>query len=198
MAGHTTLVKELREKTGAGILDCQKALVENSNDIEKAIEHLRQKGLASAHKKARRETREGIVTAYVHSGNRIGVLVEVNCETDFVARNEEFQAFVKDLALQVAASSPSFVNREDVPDAVIEKEKAIYQAQAKEMAKPESAWPKIVEGKLEKFYQESCLLEQAFIRDASVTIKDLLADKITRIGENIRIRRFTRYQLGQE
>jgi len=198
MAGHTTLVKELREKTGAGILDCQKALVENSNDIEKAIEHLRQKGLASAHKKAGRETREGIVTAYVHSGNRIGVLVEVNCETDFVARNEEFQAFVKDLALQVAASSPSFVNREDVPDAVIEKEKAIYQAQAKEMAKPESAWPKIVEGKLEKFYQESCLLEQAFIRDASVTIKDLLADKITRIGENIRIRRFTRYQLGQE
>ncbi len=198
MAGHTTLVKELREKTGAGILDCQKALVENSNDVEKAIEHLRQKGLASAHKKAGRETREGIVTAYVHSGNRIGVLVEVNCETDFVARNEEFQAFVKDLALQVAASSPSFVNREDVPDAVIEKEKAIYQAQAKEMAKPESAWPKIVEGKLEKFYQESCLLEQAFIRDASVTIKDLLADKITRIGENIRIRRFTRYQLGQE
>ncbi|MCH7567070.1 MAG: translation elongation factor Ts [Nitrospirae bacterium] len=198
MAGHTTLVKELREKTGAGILDCQKALVENSNDIEKAIEHLRQKGLASAHKKAGRETREGIVTAYVHSGNRIGVLVEVNCETDFVARNEEFQAFVKDLALQVAASSPSFVNREDVPDAVIEKEKAIYQAQAKEMAKPESAWPKIVEGKLEKFYQESCLLEQAFIRDASVTIKDLLAEKITRIGENIRIRRFTRYQLGQE
>ena len=198
MAGHTTLVKELREKTGAGILDCQKALVENSNDVEKAIEHLRQKGLASAHKKAGRETREGIVTAYVHSGNRIGVLVEVNCETDFVARNEEFQAFVKDLALQVAASSPSFVNREDVPDAVIEKEKAIYQAQAKEMAKPESAWPKIVEGKLEKFYQESCLLEQAFIRDASVTIKDLLAEKITRIGENIRIRRFTRYQLGQE
>ena len=198
MAGHTTLVKELREKTGAGILDCQKALVENSNDVEKAIEHLRQKGLASAHKKAGRETHEGIVTAYVHSGNRIGVLVEVNCETDFVARNEEFQAFVKDLALQVAASSPSFVNREDVPDAVIEKEKAIYQAQAKEMAKPESAWPKIVEGKLEKFYQESCLLEQAFIRDASVTIKDLLADKITRIGENIRIRRFTRYQLGQE
>ncbi|MEC4668929.1 MAG: translation elongation factor Ts [Nitrospirota bacterium] len=198
MAGHTTLVKELRAKTGAGILDCQKALVENSNDIEKAIEHLRQKGLASAHKKAGRETREGIVTAYVHSGNRIGVLVEVNCETDFVARNEEFQAFVKDLALQVAASSPSFVNREDVPDAVIEKEKAIYQAQAKEMAKPESAWPKIVEGKLEKFYQESCLLEQAFIRDASVTIKDLLAEKITRIGENIRIRRFTRYQLGQE
>ena len=198
MAGHTTLVKELREKTGAGILDCQKALVENSNDVEKAIEHLRQKGLPSAHKKAGRETREGIVTAYVHSGNRIGVLVEVNCETDFVARNEEFQAFVKDLALQVAASSPSFVNREDVPDAVIEKEKAIYQAQAKEMAKPESAWPKIVEGKLEKFYQESCLLEQAFIRDASVTIKDLLADKITRIGENFRIRRFTRYQLGQE
>jgi len=198
MAGNTTLVKELREKTGAGILDCQKALVEAGNDIEKAIEHLRQKGLAAAQKKAGRETNEGLIASYVHPGNRIGVLVEVNCETDFVARNEEFQSFVKDIALQVAASSPSFVKREDVPAGLVEKERSIYQAQAKEMGKPAAAWPKIIEGKLEKFYQESCLLEQVFIKDPTLTIKDLLAQKIAKIGENITIRRFTRYQLGQE
>jgi len=198
MAGNTTLVKELREKTGAGILDCQKALVESGNDIEKAIEHFRQKGLAAAQKKAGRETNEGLIAAYVHPGNRIGVLVEVNCETDFVARNEEFQSFIKDIALQVAASSPSFVKREDIPARLLEKEQSIYQAQAKEMGKPAAAWPKIIEGKLEKFYQESCLLEQVFIKDPTVTIKDLLAQKIAKIGENITIRRFTRYQLGQE
>ena len=197
MAGNTTLVKELREKTGAGILDCQKALQESANDIDKAIDYLRQKGLAAAQKKAGRETNEGTISAYIHSGNRIGVLVEVNCETDFVARNEEFQTFVKDLALQIAASNPSFVKREDVPSELIEKEKKIYLAQAKEMGKPETAWPKIVEGKLEKFYQESCLLEQAFIKDPGVSIKDLVAQKIAKIGENISIRRFTRYQLGQ-
>ncbi|MBI4400347.1 MAG: translation elongation factor Ts [Nitrospirae bacterium] len=198
MAANSTLVKELREKTGAGILDCQKALVESGNDLAKAIEHLRQKGLAAAQKKAGRETNEGIIAAYVHPGSRIGVLLEVNCETDFVARNEEFQAFVKDLALQIAASSPSFVKREDIPAALIEKEKAIYLAQAKEMGKPEPAWAKIVEGKLQKFYEEGCLLEQVFIKDPTVTIKDLLAQKIAKIGENITIRRFTRYQLGLE
>lgn len=198
MAGNATLVKELREKTGAGILDCQKALVESGDDIEKAIEHLRQKGLAAAQKKAGRETNEGIISSYIHPGSRIGVLLEVNCETDFVARNEEFQAFVRDLALQVAASNPSFVKREDIPAALIEKEKHIYLAQAKEMGKPEPAWAKIVDGKLEKFYQESCLLEQAFIKDPTVTIKDLLAQKIAKIGENMAIRRFTRYQLGHE
>ena len=197
MAGQSTLVKELREKTGAGILDCQKALQESANDIDKAIDYLRQTGLAAAQKKAGRETNEGTISAYIHSGNRIGVLVEVNCETDFVARNEEFQTFVKDLALQIAASNPSFVKREDVPSELIEKEKKIYLAQAKEMGKPEPAWPKIVEGKLEKFYQESCLLEQAFIKDPGVSIKDLVAQKIAKIGENISIRRFTRYQLGQ-
>lgn len=198
MAANTMLVKELREKTGAGILDCQHALAETGNDLEKAIEHLRQKGLAVAQKKAGRETNEGLVAAYIHPGNRIGVLVEVNCETDFVARNEEFQAFVKDIALQIAASSPSYIRREDVPEHVIEKEKSIYMAQAKEMGKPEPAWPKIVEGKLEKFYQENCLLEQTFIKDPTITIKDLLTQKIAKIGENINIRRFTRYQLGQE
>jgi len=197
MAGQSTLVKELREKTGAGILDCQKALQESAYNIDKAIDYLRQKGLAAAQKKAGRETNEGTISAYIHPGNRIGVLVEVNCETDFVARNEEFQAFVKDLALQIAASSPSYVKREDVPPDLIEKEKKIYLAQAKEMGKPEGAWPKIVEGKLEKFYQESCLLEQAFIKDPAVSIKDLVAQKIAKIGENINIRRFTRYQLGQ-
>ena len=198
MAGNSMLVKELREKTGAGILDCQHALSETGNDIEKAIEHLRQKGLAAAQKKSGRETNEGTIAAYIHPGNRIGVLVEVNCETDFVARNEEFQGFVKDLALQIAASNPSFVRREDVPADLLEKEKSIYLAQAKEMGKPEPAWAKIVQGKLEKFYQESCLLEQVFIKDPTVTIKDLIAQKIAKIGENIGVRRFTRYQLGQD
>ena len=198
MASNSTLVKALREKTGAGILDCQKALTETGNDIEKAVEHLRQKGLAAAQKKAGRETNEGLVEAYIHPGSRIGVLLEVNCETDFVARNDEFKAFVKDLCLQIAASSPAFVKREDIPASLIEKEKAIYLAQAKEMGKPEPAWGKIVEGKIEKFYQESCLLEQAFIKDPSVSIKDLVAQKVAKIGENISVRRFTRYQLGQE
>ena len=197
MAGQSTLVKELREKTGAGILDCQKALTESGNDIEKAVDYLRQKGLAAAQKKAGRETNQGIIHAYIHAGGKIGVLIEVNCETDFVARNEEFKAFVNDLALQVAASSPSHVRREDIPAGVIDKEKSIYQAQAQEMGKPPAAWPKIVEGKLEKFYQESCLLEQSFIKDPAITIKDLLAQKIAKIGENMNVRRFTRYQLGQ-
>lgn len=198
MAGNSTLVKELRDKTGAGVLDCQKALVESGNDIEKAIEHLRQKGLAAAQKKAGRETNEGTVAAYIHPGSRIGVLVEVNCETDFVARNDEFQAFVKDIALQIAASSPSFIRRQDIPAQLLEKETSIYLAQAKEMGKPEPAWPKIVQGKLEKFYQESCLLEQVFIKDPTVTITDYVAQKIAKLGENITVRRFTRYQLGQE
>ncbi len=197
MAGVSTLVKELREKTGAGILDCQKALSETGNDVEKAIDYLRQKGLAAAQKKAGRETNQGLIHAYIHGGGKIGVLIEVNCETDFVARNEEFKAFVNDLALQIAASDPWYVRREDVPADVIEKEKSIYEAQAKEMGKPQAAWAKIVEGKLEKFYQQRCLLEQEFIKDPTVTIKDLLAQKIAKIGENMNIRRFTRYQLGQ-
>ena len=189
MAANTTLVKEL--------LDCQKALRESGDAVDKAIDYLRQKGLAAAEKKAGRETNQGVIGAYIHSGNRIGVLIEVNCETDFVARNDEFQALVKDLSLQVAASRPLFVKREDVPPEVIEKEKTIYQAHAKELGKPEPAWPKIVQGKLEKFFEENCLLEQPFIRETSVTVKDLLAQKIAKIGENITVRRFTRYELGQ-
>ncbi len=197
MAGVSTLVKELREKTGAGILDCQKALTETGNDVEKAIDYLRQKGLAAAQKKAGRETNQGLIHAYIHGGGKIGVLIEVNCETDFVARNEEFKAFVNDLALQIAATDPWYIRREDVPADIIEKEKSIYEAQAKETGKPQTAWAKIVEGKLEKFYQQRCLLEQEFIKDPTVTIKDLLAQKIAKIGENMNIRRFTRYQLGQ-
>ena len=197
MAGSSQLVKELREKTGAGILDCQKALNENGDSIDKAIDYLRQKGLAAAQKKAGRETNQGLIHAYIHMGGKIGVLIEVNCETDFVARNEEFKSFVNDLALQVAAAKPSYVRREDIPASVVDKERSIYEAQAKEMGKPSAAWPKIIEGKLEKFYQESCLTEQAFIKDPAVTIKELVAQKIAKIGENMNIRRFTRYQLGE-
>jgi elongation factor Ts len=197
MAGASQLVKELREKTGAGILDCQKALQESGDDIEKAIDYLRQKGLAAAQKKSGRETNQGLIHAYIHMGGKIGVLIEVNCETDFVARNEEFKAFVNDLALQVAAAKPSYVKREDIPKEVVDKERAIYEGQAKEMGKPPAAWPKIVDGKLEKFYQENCLMEQAFIKDPAVMVKDLLAQKIAKIGENMNIRRFTRYQLGE-
>ncbi|MCS6320171.1 MAG: translation elongation factor Ts [Nitrospira sp.] len=197
MASLSELVKELREKTGAGILDCQKALTENGNSIDKAIDYLRQKGLAAAQKKAGRETNQGLIHAYIHAGGKIGVLIEVNCETDFVARNEQFKAFVNDLALQVAAASPSYVRREEIAADVVAKERSIYEEQAKELGKPPAAWPKIIEGKLEKFYQENCLLEQAFIKDPSVVIKDLLAQQIAKIGENMNIRRFTRFQLGQ-
>ncbi len=197
MAGSSQLVKELREKTGAGILDCQKALAENGDSIDKAIDYLRHKGLAAAQKKAGRETNQGLIHAYIHMGGKIGVLIEVNCETDFVARNEEFKSFVNDLALQVAAAKPTYVRREDIPAEVVDKERSIYEGQAKEMGKPPAAWPKIVEGKLEKFYQESCLIEQAFIKDPAVTIKELVSQKIAKIGENMNIRRFTRYQLGE-
>lgn len=197
MAGSSQLVKELREKTGAGILDCQKALVENGNDIEKSIDYLRQKGLAAAAKKSGRETNQGLIHSYIHMGGKIGVLIEVNCETDFVARNDEFKAFVNDLALQVAAAKPLYVKREDIPKDLLDKERAIYEAQAKEMGKPPAAWPKIVDGKLEKFFQENCLLEQSFIKDPAVIIKDFLAQKIAKIGENMNVRRFTRYQLGE-
>lgn len=198
MSSMGTLVKELRGKTGAGILDCQNALKETDSDIEKAIDLLRQRGLAAAQKKAGRETKEGVVSSYIHAGSKIGVLVEVNCETDFVARNEEFQELVKDVALQIAAANPSYVKREQVPSEQVEREKAIYLGQAKELGKPEAAIDKIVQGKLEKFYQENCLLEQSFIKDPNVSITEILTQKIAKLGENISIARFTRYQLGQE
>ena len=198
MSSMGTLVKELRGKTGAGILDCQNALKETGSDIEKAIDLLRERGLAAAQKKAGRESKEGVVSCYIHGGSKIGVLVEVNCETDFVARNEEFQELVKDVALQIAAANPSCVKREQVPSEQVEREKAIYLAQAKELGKPEAAIDKIVQGKLEKFYQENCLLEQSFIKDPNVSITEILTQKIAKLGENISIARFTRYQLGQE
>jgi len=198
MSSLSALVKELRGKTGAGILDCQKALQDTGNDVEKAIDLLRQKGLAAAQKKVGRETKEGIISSYIHSGSKIGILIEVNCETDFVARNEEFQAFVKEVALQIAASHPLYVKREDIPEDVIEREKNIYLAQMKESGKPESAWEKIIKGKLEKYYQDQCLLEQAFIKDPTISIQDLLSQKVAKLGENITISRFTRYQLGQD
>jgi elongation factor Ts len=198
MAGDSTLVKELRQKTGAGIMDCKQALVENGDDLPKAIDWLRQKGLAAAGKKAGRATNEGVIASYIHPGGKVGVLVEVNCETDFVARNDEFQSLVRDLTLQIAASKPVYVRREDVPQEIMDKEMQIYRGQAKEMGKPQAAWEKIASGKLEKFYQDSCLLEQPFVKDPSVKIADLLNQKIAKIGENISVRRFTRYQLGEE
>jgi elongation factor Ts len=194
----SALVKELRAKTGAGILDCQGALKETNSDIEKAIDLLRQKGLAAAAKKAGRETKEGVISSYIHAGSKIGVLVEINCETDFVARNDEFQSLVKDVALQIAAANPTYVLREEVPAEQIEREKAVYIGQAKELGKPEATWEKIVQGKLEKYFQEQCLLEQSFIKDPNITIKEILTQKISKLGENISIARFTRYQLGQE
>ncbi len=198
MSSMSVSVKELRAKTGAGILDCQNALKETNLDIEKAIDLLRQKGLAAAQKKAGRETKEGLVSSYIHAGSKIGVLVEINCETDFVARTEEFQGLIKGVALQIAATNPTYIQREDVPADKIEREKAVYLGQAKEMGKPEAAWGKIVQGKLDKFYQEQCLLEQSFIKDPNITIKEILTGKIAKLGENISIARFTRYQLGQE
>jgi elongation factor Ts len=199
MAGDSGLVKDLRQKTGAGIMDCKQALVESDDDVDKAIDWLRQKGLASAGKKMGRATNEGVIASYIHAGSKVGVLVEVNCETDFVARNDEFKALVKDILLQIAANKDTvYVRREDVPQAVAEKELQIYRGQAKELGKPQTAWEKIAAGKLEKFYQDTCLVEQPFIKDPSLKIADILTQKIAKIGENISVRRFTRYQLGEQ
>lgn len=191
------MVKQLRERTGAGMMDCKKALTESDGDIEKAIEYLREKGLAAAAKKAGRIAAEGIVDAYIHGNGRIGVLVEVNIETDFAAMNEEFKAFVKDVAMQIAAAKPEYVRREDVPAAVLEKEKEILRAQALNEGKPEKIVERMVEGRIEKFYKESCLLEQPWIKNPDITISDLLTEKVSRIGENINIRRFVRYERGE-
>ncbi|NLN06046.1 MAG: translation elongation factor Ts [Firmicutes bacterium] len=192
-----SLVKELREKTGAGMMDCKKALAEAGGDIDKAVEILREKGLAAAAKKAGRIAAEGIVDSYIHMGGRIGVLVEVNCETDFVARTDEFRTFVRDIAMQVAASNPQYISREDVPQEILEKEREILRVQAVNEGKPEKVIDKIVDGRLEKFFAENCLLEQPFIRDTDITVKELLQEKIAKIGENISIRRFVRYEMGE-
>jgi elongation factor Ts len=191
------LIKDLRQRTGAGVVDCKVALHEAQGDMDKAIEHLRRKGLATAAKKAGRIATDGLVSSYIHAGGKIGVLVEVNCETDFVAKTEDFQSFVKNMAMQIAAANPQYVRREEVSQAVLDKEKEIYRAQALESKKPEKVIDKIVEGKLERFYSEVCLLEQTYVKDGELTIKDVLDALIAKIGENIQIRRFARFQLGE-
>ncbi len=189
------LVKQLREKTNAGMMDCKRALTESGGDMEKAEASLRTKGIASAGKKASRATKEGIVASYIHLQGKVGVLVEVNCETDFVAKNEGFRAFVKDITLHIAAAHPTCVTREEVPADLILKEKAIYEGQV--TGKPEAVQAKIVAGKLDKFYTTVCLMEQAFIKNPDQTIKEFVASKISELGENIVIRRFTRYAVGE-
>jgi len=189
------VVKQLREKTNAGFMDCKRALTESGGDLEKAEAILRTKGIASAGKKASRVTKEGIVASYIHLQGKVGVLVEVNCETDFVARNENFRGFVKDITLHIAAAHPLYVSRDQVPSQIVEAERAIYEAQVKD--KPANVLGKIVEGKLDKFYSTVCLLEQAFIKNPDQTIKELLNAKIAELGENIVIRRFTRYLVGE-
>jgi len=189
------VVKQLREKTNAGFMDCKRALTESGGDLEKAEAILRTKGIASAGKKASRATKEGIVASYIHLQGKVGVLVEVNCETDFVARNENFRGFVKDITLHIAAAHPLYVSRDQVPSQIVEAERAIYEAQVKD--KPANVLGKIVEGKLDKFYSTVCLLEQAFIKNPDQTIKELVNAKIAELGENIVIRRFTRYLVGE-
>ncbi len=190
-------VKELREKTGAGIMDCKKALAESKGDIEKSINYLREKGLAAAQKKAGRVASEGLVYSYIHGGGKVGVLIEVNCETDFVAKTEGFASLVKDIAMHIAAMNPQYVSRNDVPADVIERERQIYSAQAKESGKPQNVIDKMVEGKIDKFYKEVCLLEQPFVKNPDVTIEKLVLDAIVKIGENVSIRRFVRYKIGE-
>ncbi|MBD3377770.1 translation elongation factor Ts [candidate division KSB1 bacterium] len=190
-------VKELREKTGAGMMDCKKALQESNGDVEKATEYLRKKGLQKAEKKVGRQTKDGLIKAYIHPGSRLGVLVEINCETDFVARTDEFQNFANDIAMQVAAAKPLAVSREDLPADLVSKEEDIYKAQAKESGRPENVLERIAQGKMEKFYQESCLLEQSFVKDPNKTIQDLLNEMIAKLGENMSIRRFVRFELGE-
>jgi len=192
-----SLVKELRNRTGAGMMDCKKALVDAEGDLDKAITLLREKGLSAAVKKSGRVTSEGLVDAYIHMGGKIGVLVEVNCETDFVAKNEEFKLFVKDISMQIAAANPQYISRDEVPREVIDKEAEIFRSQAIQEGKPEKVMDRIIEGKVEKFYEDICLLEQPFIRDNDIKVSELLKETIAKLGENITIRRFTRYEMGE-
>jgi elongation factor Ts len=190
-------VKELREKTGAGMMDCKKALAECRGDLDKAVDYLRQKGLAAAAKKASRTATDGAVGAYVHPGGKIGVLLELNCETDFVARTAEFQNLLKDIAMQIAAANPRYIRSEEVPSGDLQKEREIYRRQALETGKPEKVIEKIVDGKIDRFYSEVCLLEQSFIKNPERKVADILTEAVARLGENIQIKRFSRYQLGE-
>jgi len=191
------LVKDLSHRTGAGIVDCKNALQESRGDLDAAIDYLRRKGLAAAAKKAGRIAAEGLISSYIHAGGRMGVLVEINCETDFVAKTEEFQSFVKNIAMHIAAANPQYIKREDVPPRVLEKEREIYRSQALESGKPAKVIDKITDGKLERFYSEACLLEQMYIKDSDLTVRELLDAMIAKVGENITIRRFARFQLGE-
>jgi elongation factor Ts len=191
------LVKDLREKTGAGMMDCKNALVEAKGDTEQAIVILRKKGLASAQKKAARVAAEGMIGHYIHAGGKLGVLVEVNCETDFAARSDEFQSLVKDVAMHIAAQNPLYVKREDVPGEVLEKEKEIYKDQAHAAGKPANIVDKIAEGKLESYYEMACLYDQKFVKDPNMTVKDLINNLVAKIGENIQVRRFARFKTGE-
>ncbi len=193
----TDLIKQLRAQTGAGILDCRKALEATGGDLEAAVAYLREKGLAAAAKRASREANEGLIETYTHPGSRVGVIVEVNCETDFVARTPEFRTLAHDLALHIAAMAPRYVSREEIPEEVIAREKESYRAQALREGKPEHVIERIVEGRLKKFYEEVCLLEQSFIKDDDLKVGDLITNKIAQLGENIVVRRFTRYELGE-
>ena len=192
------LVKTLRDKTQAGIMDCKEALKQAEGDMDKAVEHLRKKGLATAQKRAGRATSQGQIGSYIHAGGKMGVMVEVNCETDFVGRTDQFNEFVHNIAMHIAAANPVCVRREEVPSEVVEKEKEIYRAQAKETGKPDKVIEKIVEGKLEKFYKDSCLVEQAYVKNPDITITDYLNDTVAQTGESITIRRFARFVLGDE
>ncbi|MGH7770839.1 MAG: translation elongation factor Ts [Candidatus Binatia bacterium] len=197
MEVNASSIKELREKTGAGIMDCKKALAESGGNLEKAVDYLRQKGLAAAAKKLGRVAAEGLVGAYIHAGGKIGVLVELNCETDSAARTAEFQTLLKDLAMQIAAANPRYVRPEDVPVEELAREREIYRHQALDSGKPEKVVDKIVEGKMERFYSEVCLLEQAFIKDPDRKVGELIQETVARLGENIQVRRFERYHLGE-
>jgi elongation factor Ts len=192
-----TLVKQLREKTGAGMMDCKQALLECDADMDNAVDFLRKKGLATAQKRAGRAMTEGTIQSYIHMGGKLGVMVEVNCETDFVAKNEDFINFARNIAMHIAASNPLGIRAEDVPEDVISREKEIYQAQALEMGKPEKVVPKIVEGKMSKFFKDNCLLNQPYVRDPELSVEDLLNELIAKIGENISIKRFVRFQTGE-
>ena len=194
---NATWVRDLREKTGAGIMDCKKALLESGGDLEKAVDYLRQKGLALAAKKQGRVAAEGLVGAYIHGGGKIGVLVELNCETDFVARTPEFQGLLKDVAMQIAAAGPRYVRRDDVPSDETEREREIYRRQAQDLGKPEKVIDKIVDGKIEHFYSEVCLLEQEFIKDSDRHVEDLIREVVTKVGENVQVSRFTRFHVGE-
>jgi elongation factor Ts len=191
-------VKELREQTGAGMMDCKKALTEVEGDFDEAVKLLRTKGLAEAAKRSGRATTEGLIDSYIHAGGKIGVLLEVGCETDFVARNEDFKAFVHDLAMHIAASKPRYIRREDVPEAEVESEMTIYRDQAKSTGKPENILEKIASGKMEKYYQQFCLMEQPFVKDDKVTIEQLVGELVGKIGENVEIKRFVRFELGKD